>query len=106
MGDIYGKDVVIVDDMVDTAGTLCKAANVMKEAGAKSVRAVVTHGIMSGDACQRIMESELEELVFTDTIPFDASRCEKVHIVSVAGLIAGTILAIQEHRSISEQNSR
>ncbi|MBQ9522928.1 MAG: ribose-phosphate pyrophosphokinase [Paludibacteraceae bacterium] len=106
LGDIYGKDVVIVDDMVDTAGTLCKAANVMKEAGAKSVRAVVTHGIMSGDACQRIMESELEELVFTDTIPFDASRCEKVHIVSVAGLIAGTILAIQEHRSISEQNSR
>ena len=106
LGDIYGKDVVLVDDIVDTAGTLCKAANVMKEAGAKSVRAVVTHGVMSGDACQRIMESELEELVFTDTIPFDTTRCPKVKIVSVAESIAQTITAIQEHHSISEINIR
>ena len=106
LGDIYGKDVVLVDDIVDTAGTLCKAANVMKEAGAKSVHAVVTHGVMSGEACQRIMDSELEELVFTDTIPFDTQRCPKVKIVSIDESIARTILAIQEHRSISELNIR
>ena len=104
LGDVAGKDVVIVDDIVDTAGTLCKAANVMKEAGANSVRAVISHGIMSGDACEKVMASELEELVITDSIPFDTSRCPKVHVVSVALPIAKTILAIQEHRSISEQN--
>ncbi len=106
LGDIYGKDVVLVDDIVDTAGTLCMAAKVMKDGGAKSVRAVATHGIMSGEACQRIMDSELEELVFTDTIPFDTARCPKVKIVSMAGPFAGTIRAIQEHRSISELNIR
>ncbi len=106
LGDVEGKDVVIVDDMADTAGTLCKAAEVMMENGARSVRAVVSHGIMSGNACERIMNSRLEELVFTDTIPFDASRCPKVHVVSIADPIARTILAIQEHRSISELNIR
>ena len=75
LGDVYGKDVVIVDDMADTAGTLCKAAEVMKKAGAKSVRAVVSHGVMSGPACERITDSELEEIVFTDSLPFDRSRC-------------------------------
>lgn len=104
LGDVAGKDVVIIDDIVDTAGTLCKAAKVMKEAGANSVRAVISHGIMSGNACQRVMESELEELVITDSIPFDVSRCPKVKVVSMALPIAKTILAIQEHRSISEQN--
>ena len=106
LGDIYGKDVVIVDDIVDTAGTLCMAAKVMKEGGAKSVRAVATHGIMSGEACTRIMNSDLEELVFTDTIPFDTAACPKVKIVSMAAPIANTIQAIQEHRSISELNIR
>lgn len=104
LGDVYGKDVVIVDDMVDTAGTLCAAAKTMKDAGAKSVRAVVSHGIMSGEACRLIEESELEELVFTDSIPFDISRCSKVRTVSMAEPIAGTIQAIQEHKSISELN--
>ena len=104
LGDVEGKDVVILDDIVDTAGTLCKAANVMKEAGAKSVRAVISHGIMSGDACEKVMNSELEELVITDSIPFDTTRCPKVKVVSMALPIAKTILAIQEHRSISEQN--
>ncbi|MCQ2342268.1 MAG: ribose-phosphate pyrophosphokinase [Paludibacteraceae bacterium] len=106
LGDVRGKDVVIVDDMADTAGTLCKAAEVMKENGANSVRALVAHGIMSGDACANISNSALEELVFTDTIPFDQSRCSKVHIVSIADPIAETILAIQEHRSVSELNIR
>lgn len=104
LGDVAGKNVVIVDDMADTAGTLCKAAKVMKDAGAVSVRAVVTHGIMSGNACTNILQSELEELVFTDSIPFDATRCNKVKVVSIAEPIAETILAIQEHRSISELN--
>lgn len=106
LGDVYGKDVVLIDDIADTAGTLCKAAAVMKEGGAKSVRAIVSHGVMSGDACQRIMESELEELIFTDSIPFDTTRCPKVRVVSVAEAIADTIRAIQEHKSISEINVR
>lgn len=104
LGDVEGKDVVILDDIVDTAGTLCKAAKVMKDAGARSVRAVTTHGVLSGNACQRIMESELDEVVITDSIPFDTTRCPKVKVVSMALPIAKTILAIQEHRSISEQN--
>lgn len=106
LGDVADKDVVIVDDMADTAGTLCKAAEVMIENGARSVRAVVSHGIMSGPACDRIMSSKLEELVFTDTIPFDPARCSKVHTVSIAEPIAQTILAIQQHRSVSELNIR
>jgi len=106
LGDVRGKDVVIVDDMADTAGTLCKAAKVMLEEGANTVRAAVCHGIMSGPACERISGSELQELVFTDTIPFDGERCPKVNVVSVAAPIAETILAIQEHRSVSELNIR
>ncbi|MGN0235127.1 MAG: ribose-phosphate pyrophosphokinase [Paludibacteraceae bacterium] len=104
LGDVYGKDVVIVDDMADTAGTLCKAAEVMKKAGAKSVRAVVSHGVMSGPACERIVDSELEEIVFTDSLPFDSSHCTKVHIESLAEPIALVIKAIQTHTSISELN--
>ena len=99
LGDVEGKDVVILDDIVDTAGTLCKAANVMKEAGAKSVRAVISHGIMSGDACEKVMNSELEELVITDSIPFDTTRCPKVKVVSMALPIAKTILASAQEKS-------
>lgn len=106
LGEVEGKNVVIVDDMVDTAGTLCMAARLMKEGGARSVRAVVSHGVMSGEACERINKSQLEELVFTDSLVFDTTRCPKVKIVSIAEPIARTILAIQEHRSISEQNIR
>ena len=105
LGDIYGKDVVIVDDIADTAGTLCKAAEVMKEGGAKSVRAVVTHAVLSGSACQRIEESALEELVCTDSIPVDSSCCSKMHVASLAKPIADTIMAIQNHTSVSEANS-
>ena len=104
LGDVAGKDVVFIDDIVDTAGTLCKAAKVMREAGARSVRAVTTHGVLSGNACEKVMESELDELVITDSIPFDNTRCPKIKVVSMALPIAKTILAIQEHRSISEQN--
>lgn len=104
LGDVAGKDVIIIDDIADTAGTLCKAAKVMKEAGANTVRAMVSHGIMSGKACENISASELEELIFLDTIPFDQARCSKVKVVSVAEPFADVISAIQEHRSISELN--
>ena len=106
LGDIYGKDVVITDDIADTAGTLCKAAEVLKEGGAKSVRAVVTHGVLSGNACERIEQSALEELVCTDSIPVDPACCSKLHIESLAPPIAQTIRAIQNHTSVSETNIR
>ena len=106
LGDVYGKDVVIIDDIADTAGTLCKAAQVMKAGGAKSVRAIVSHGVLSGTACERIEESDLEELVCTDSLPSDEKHCSKLHIVSLAASIAQTILAIQNHTSISETNMR
>ena len=104
LGDIYGKDVVIVDDIADTAGTLCKAAEVMRDGGAKSVRAVVTHGVLSGNACERIENSVLEELICTDSLPVGPDMCSKLHIETLAGPIAQTILAIQNHRSVSEAN--
>ena len=104
LGDVKDKNVVIIDDIADTAGTLCKAAEVMKEAGAKSVRALVSHGLMSGPACERVAASALEELVFTDSIPFNRERCHKVSVASMAQPIAQTILAIQNHRSVSELN--
>jgi ribose-phosphate pyrophosphokinase len=106
LGDIYGKDVVLFDDIADTAGTLCKAAEVMHEGGAKSVRAVVTHGVLSGNACEKIENSMLEELVCTDSIPVDPNCCSKIHIESLAVPIALTIRAIQSHTSISEMNIR
>ena len=86
IGEVEGKDVIITDDMVDTAGTLCKAADLMMENGANSVRAIVSHGIMSGSASERIMNSALSEIAFTDSIPFDTSRCPKVKILSIADM--------------------
>jgi ribosomal protein L25 (general stress protein Ctc) len=74
IGDVKGKNVVLVDDMVDTAGTLTKAADMMMEQGASSVRAVCTHAVLSGDACERIQRSALTELIVTDTIPMNADK--------------------------------
>ena len=105
LGDVYGKDVIILDDMADTAGTLCKAADVMKEAGAKSVRAIVTHGVLSGNACEKIENSSIEEFVCTDSIPIDPQCCSKLHMESLAAPIAHTIRAIQMHTSVSEANT-
>ncbi|NDV47146.1 ribose-phosphate pyrophosphokinase [Paludibacter sp. 221] len=103
IGDVEGKDVIIVDDMVDTAGTLCKAADLMVEQGAKSVRAIVSHGMMSGRAVENVMNSALSELIFTDSIPFDTARCPKVKVLSIADMFADTIERVQFHKSISEQ---
>lgn len=103
IGEVDGKDVIIVDDMVDTAGTLCMAANIMIEKGAKSVSAIVSHGVMSGGAVQNIMNSKLDQIVFTDSIPFNCTKCPKVKVLTVADMFADTISRVQEHKSISEQ---
>jgi len=103
IGDVKGKDVIIVDDMADTAGTLCKAANLIMDNGADSVRAIVSHGVMSGAAIDNIMGSSLTEIAFTDSIPFDCGRCSKVRILTIADMFAETIFRVQEHKSISEQ---
>lgn len=102
IGDVKGKDVVIVDDMVDTAGTITKAADIMKEAGARTVRACASHCVMSGPASQRVQESALEEIVFTDSIPY-ANRCAKVKQLSVADMFAETIRRVICNESISNQ---
>ena len=76
IGDVVDKDVVLVDDMIDTAGTICKAADLMREKGARSVRCLSSHALMSGPAVERVNASALEEVIFTDSIPFDTARCE------------------------------
>ena len=101
IGDVEGKNVIIVDDMADTAGTLCKAADLMMSNGAKSVRAIVTHPVLSGKAIENIMNSQLEKLIFTDSIPFDTSLCSKVEVLSIADLFADTINKINNNESIS-----
>lgn len=100
LGDVKGKDVVIIDDMVDTAGTLTKAANLMKEQGASSVRAYCTHGVLTGKAYTNIDKSRITELVVTDTIPKKHSSL-KVREITVSNFLASTIKAVTENRSIS-----
>ena len=102
IGDVEGKNVVIIDDMVDTAGTITKAADLMMEAGAKSVRACASHCVMSGPASDRVQESALEEIVFTDSIPY-TNRCPKVKQISVADMFAETIRRVISNESISSQ---
>ena len=102
IGDVEGKNVVIIDDMVDTAGTITKAADLMMAAGAKSVRACASHCVMSGPASDRLQESALEEIVFTDSIPY-TQRCAKVKQISVADMFAETIRRVIENESISDQ---
>ena len=103
IGDVKDKNVILVDDMIDTAGTICTAADVMMKNGAKSVRAIASHGVMSDPATERINKSKLVEVVISDSINYDTSRSEKVKRVSVAGLIAETIQRINDHESISSQ---
>jgi ribose-phosphate pyrophosphokinase len=92
-----------MDDMVDTAGTLCKAAQVLKEQGAKKVVAYCTHPVLSGAAIERIASSDIDELVVTDTIPLSeaARACGRIRQLSVAGLVAETILRIYNEESVS-----
>ncbi|MEW6688421.1 MAG: ribose-phosphate pyrophosphokinase [Pseudomonadota bacterium] len=103
IGEVKGRTCVIMDDMVDTAGTLCKAAEVLKEEGATKVVAYCTHAVLSGGAAGRIAQSRLDELVVTDTIPLtdEARACAKIRQLSVAGLLAETILRIFTEDSVS-----
>jgi ribose-phosphate pyrophosphokinase len=103
IGEVKGRTCVIMDDMVDTAGTLCKAAQVLKDEGATKVVAYCTHAVLSGGAVERIAASALDELVVTDTIPLreDAAACRKIRQLSVAGLLAETILRIFTEDSVS-----
>ena len=102
IGDVTDANVILVDDMVDTAGSITKAAELLMENGARSVRAIATHCIMSGPANERITNSPLEEMVFTDSIPY-SGNCSKVKQISIAELIASTISRVQNNESISDQ---
>ncbi|NWG30148.1 MAG: ribose-phosphate pyrophosphokinase [Rhodocyclaceae bacterium] len=103
IGDVEGRSCVIMDDIVDTAGTLVKAARALKEHGAKKVIAYCTHPVLSGSAVARIEESDLDELVVTDTIPLreDALACKRIRVVTIAGLLAETIIRISNEESVS-----
>lgn len=100
IGDVDGKDVVLIDDMIDTAGTIVKAAAVLKERGAKSVMACCTHAVLSGPAYERIENGDLDELVTTDTIPL-ARSSQKIKVLSVAPLFAEVIRRIYHNESVN-----
>lgn len=100
IGDVRGKDVILVDDIVDTAGTITKAADLMLEQGAKSVRAIASHAVMSDPASTRVDQSALDEIVFTDSIPY-SKKSEKVKIISVADMFASAIMRVCNNESIS-----
>jgi ribose-phosphate pyrophosphokinase len=100
IGEVEGKDVILVDDLVDTAGTICKAAQLLKDNGAKSVRAVCTHAVLSGNAYETVDNSLLEELVVTDTIPVKKDS-SKIKVLSVSSLFAKAIRKIHDNESIS-----
>jgi ribose-phosphate pyrophosphokinase len=102
IGDVKGKDVVIIDDLIDTAGTLTKSAQMMMEHGAKTVRALITHPVLSGPAYERIEDSVLTELVVTDTIPLK-QESSKIKVLGVADLFASTMRSIVSDESISSQ---
>ena len=102
IGDVTGKNVVLVDDMVDTAGTLTKAADLMIERGAKSVRAICTHPILSGSAYQRLEDSKLEELIVTDSIP-TSQESSKIRVLSCADLFADVMHKVHQNESISSK---
>ena len=100
LGDVSGRNVVIIDDMVDTAGTLILAAQKIMERGAKSIRAFATHPVLSGKAIERINDSELTELVVTDSVPF-VNSSDKIKVLSIAEIFANTIQAVNLNQSIS-----
>ncbi|MDL2222170.1 ribose-phosphate pyrophosphokinase [Parabacteroides sp. OttesenSCG-928-N08] len=100
IGDVNGKDVLLVDDIVDTAGTITKAGNLMMENGARSVSAIASHAVMSDPASMRVNESALSEMIFTDSIPY-AKKCGKVKVLSVADMFAESIRRVRHNESIS-----
>ena len=105
IGNVEGANVVIIDDLIDTAGTLCKAAELLVEHGAASVRAYITHGVLSGPALERIAESTLEKLYITDTIPLREPN-PKIEVISCAPLIAEAMERLMGHQSIKALNEK
>ena len=103
IGDVKGRTCILVDDLVDTAGTLCQAASALKERGATKVVAYCTHPVLSGPAVSNIENSELDELVVTDTIPLasDAKACARIRQLSLAELLGETIRRITNEESVS-----
>ena len=100
IGDVKDKNVVLVDDIIDTAGTICKAANAIKEMGAKSVRAMCVHPVLSGKAYENLENSALEEIITTDSIPLK-QKCDKITVLSVDKLFATVIDSVVSHKSIN-----
>jgi ribose-phosphate pyrophosphokinase len=103
IGDVKDRSCILIDDLVDTAGTLCQAAEALKEQGASRVVAYITHPVLSGKAVERISGSQLDELVVTDTIPISAAAkaCGRIRVLTVAGLLAETIRRIRDEESVS-----
>ncbi|MEX0733075.1 MAG: ribose-phosphate pyrophosphokinase [Steroidobacteraceae bacterium] len=103
IGDVRGRSCVLVDDLVDTAGTLCQAAQALKNEGAERVIAYITHPVLSGNAVEKVSASALDELVVTDTIPLGeaARNCQRIRVLSVAELLAETMRRIRDEESVS-----
>jgi ribose-phosphate pyrophosphokinase len=104
IGDIKNKTCIVPDDIIDTAGTLCNAADALKENGAASVKAYITHPVLSGPAIERIEKSSIDELVVTNSIPLTqvAKKCSKIRVISLANTIAQCIKRISNEESLSE----
>ncbi|MBO5813291.1 MAG: ribose-phosphate diphosphokinase, partial [Alistipes sp.] len=102
IGDVEGRNIIIVDDMIDTAGTICMAADMLMARGAKSVRAAITHPVLSGKAYERINASALEEVIVTDTIPLNPNEdLHKFTVLSVADIFADVIERVHNYKEIS-----
>ncbi len=101
IGDVKGKDIVLVDDIIDTGGTISKAAQLIMEKGANSVRAIITHPILSGRAMDIIKDSAFEEIYVSDTIPLKDNTCDKIKVLSTADLLADVIKRVKHNESIS-----
>lgn len=103
IGHVEGRNVILIDDMIDTAGTLCKAADILMANGAKSVRAMATHGVLSGKAYENIEKSKLSEVIVTDTIPIKTELSSKIKVLSCAQLFADVMKMVHQHKSISDK---
>ena len=104
IGEVRGRNVIIVDDMIDTAGTMVKAAHMILENGALSVSAMCTHAVLSGPAYERINESKLTKLIVTDSIPLNTKKdTSKIEVLSVSQMFADVITSVEKHESISTQ---
>ena len=104
IGEIDGKVCIVPDDIVDTAGTLCNAAIALKSKGAKAVKAYITHPVLSGPAIERLNNSDIDEIVVTNSIPLnkEAKKCSKIRVISIASIIAECITRLSNEESLSE----